>query len=146
MEVGLQLDVLQTARCYSLSTKSDEHDVASSEPISSQSDETDSPAPPQSSTASISSPEMQVKNGERYAQHSPPDFAMSPSVNDAREFIPTAIVIKNIPLAMKKEHLQSLMEDMGLPLPSPFNYHLDNGDFSGVAYGNFKTGEDTNSG
>ena len=37
------------------------------------------------------------------------------------------------------------MEDMGLPLPSPFNYHLDSGYFSGVAYGNFETGQDTSS-
>ena len=45
------------------------------------------------------------------------------------ELIPTAIVIKNIPFAVKKEQLVAIMTDMGLPLPYAFNYHFDNGVF-----------------
>jgi len=43
------------------------------------------------------------------------------------ELIPTAIVIKNIPFAVKKEQLVQLMTDLRLPLPYAFNYHFDNG-------------------
>ena len=55
----------------------------------------------------------------------------TPSQDD--EIIPTAIVIKNIPFAVKKEQLVQLMTDMGLPLPYAFNYHFDNGIFRGLA-------------
>lgn len=59
------------------------------------------------------------------------------------ELIPTAIVIKNIPFAVKKEQLVSLMTDLRLPLPYAFNYHFDNGVFRGLAFANFTTAEET---
>lgn len=68
---------------------------------------------------------------------------VSPSDGDGEELIPTAIVIKNIPFAVKKEQLQSLMQDIGLPVPYAFNYHFDNGVFRGLAFANFQNPEDT---
>ncbi|KAG0648036.1 Psi inducibility 4 [Hyphodiscus hymeniophilus] len=59
------------------------------------------------------------------------------------ELIPTAIVIKNIPFAVKKEQLVDVMCDKGLPLPYAFNYHFDNGVFRGLAFANFTTPEET---
>lgn len=63
--------------------------------------------------------------------------------NDNDELIPTAIVIKNIPFAVKKEQLTAMMVDMGLPLPYAFNYHFDSGVFRGLAFANFSTPEET---
>ena len=59
------------------------------------------------------------------------------------ELIPTAIVIKNIPFAVKKEQLVDVMCEKGLPLPYAFNYHFDNGVFRGLAFANFTTPEET---
>ena len=59
------------------------------------------------------------------------------------DLIPTAIVIKNIPFAIKKEQLVAIMTDMGLPLPYAFNYHFDNGVFRGLAFANFTNPEET---
>src|SRR5882757_2717560 len=59
------------------------------------------------------------------------------------ELIPTAIVIKNIPFAVKKEQLVQLMVDMNLPLPYAFNYHFDNGVFRGLAFANFTSPQET---
>ncbi|EEP79160.1 conserved hypothetical protein [Uncinocarpus reesii 1704] len=59
------------------------------------------------------------------------------------ELIPTAIVIKNIPFAVKKEQLIQLMTEMSLPLPYAFNYHFDNGVFRGLAFANFTSAEET---
>ncbi|KAK3710610.1 Peptidyl-prolyl cis-trans isomerase pin4 [Vermiconidia calcicola] len=59
------------------------------------------------------------------------------------DLIPTAIVIKNIPFAIKKEQLVNIMTDMGLPLPYAFNYHFDNGVFRGLAFANFTNPEET---
>ena len=59
------------------------------------------------------------------------------------ELIPTAIVIKNIPFAVKKEQLVQLMTEIGLPLPYAFNYHFDNGIFRGLAFANFSTADET---
>lgn len=59
------------------------------------------------------------------------------------ELIPTAIVIKNIPFAVKKEQLVGLMTEISLPLPYAFNYHFDNGVFRGLAFANFTTAEET---
>ncbi|KAF3931794.1 hypothetical protein ABW19_dt0207074 [Dactylella cylindrospora] len=59
------------------------------------------------------------------------------------ELIPTAIVIKNIPFAVKKEQLVQLMTELDLPLPYAFNYHFDNGVFRGLAFANFTTAEET---
>ena len=59
--------------------------------------------------------------------------------------IPTAIVIKNIPFAVKKEQLVELMVNMNLPLPYAFNYHFDNGVFRGLAFANFTSPNETES-
>ncbi|CUM65564.1 uncharacterized protein PRCAT00003210001 [Priceomyces carsonii] len=53
------------------------------------------------------------------------------------DLIPTAIVIKNIPFAIKKEQLLDVMTKLTLPLPYAFNYHFDNGVFRGLAFANF---------
>ncbi|KAI9882671.1 MAG: ATP-dependent zinc metalloprotease FTSH 4, mitochondrial [Watsoniomyces obsoletus] len=67
--------------------------------------------------------------------------AAAPDGDD--ELIPTAIVIKNIPFAVKKEQLVQLMTDLHLPLPYAFNYHFDHGVFRGLAFANFTTAEET---
>jgi len=59
------------------------------------------------------------------------------------DLIPTAIVIKNIPFAVKKEQLVGIMTDLGLPLPYAFNYHFDNGIFRGLAFANFTSADET---
>ncbi|KAI5287903.1 hypothetical protein KEM52_001388 [Ascosphaera acerosa] len=63
--------------------------------------------------------------------------------NGEDELIPTAIVIKNIPFAVKKEQLVQLMTELNLPLPYAFNYHFDNGVFRGLAFANFTSAEET---
>lgn len=73
--------------------------------------------------------------------HSLRQEAFSPDVDE--ELIPTAIVIKNIPFAVKKEQLVSLMTELRLPLPYAFNYHFDNGVFRGLAFANFTTPDET---
>lgn len=67
----------------------------------------------------------------------------SPPLSADEELIPTAIVIKNIPFAVKKEQLVALMTDMGLPLPYAFNYHFDAGVFRGLAFANFTNADET---
>ena len=62
---------------------------------------------------------------------------------DLDELIPTAIVIKNIPFAVRKEQLVELMTEMRLPLPYAFNYHFDNGVFRGLAFANFTSADET---
>lgn len=57
--------------------------------------------------------------------------------------IPTAIVIKNIPFAIKKELLLEYMTKLGLPIPYAFNYHFDNGVFRGLAFANFTSTDET---
>jgi RNA recognition motif-containing protein len=59
------------------------------------------------------------------------------------QLIPTAIVIKNIPFAVRKEMLLDLMISMRLPTPYAFNYHFDQGVFRGLAFANFSTAEET---
>lgn len=59
------------------------------------------------------------------------------------DLIPTAIVIKNIPFAVKKEQLVAIMTELGLPLPYAFNYHFDNGIFRGLAFANFTSADET---
>ena len=59
------------------------------------------------------------------------------------ELIPTAIAIKNIPFAVKKERLVQLMVDMNLPLPYAFRYQFDNGVFRGLAFANFTSPQET---
>ncbi|CRK19201.1 hypothetical protein BN1708_012546, partial [Verticillium longisporum] len=59
------------------------------------------------------------------------------------QLIPTAIVIKNIPFAVRRETLAGLMLEMHLPQPYAFNYHFDNGVFRGLAFANFSSPDDT---
>ena len=73
-------------------------------------------------------------------QHGQPP---GPGRLDREELIPTAIVIKNIPFAVKKEQLVALMSEMQLPVPYAFNYHYDNGLFRGLAFANFTDCEET---
>jgi len=73
----------------------------------------------------------------------PPNMRNDHLNSDDEDLIPTAIVIKNIPFAVKKEQLVQVMTDMRLPLPYAFNYHFDNGVFRGLAFANFTTPEET---
>ncbi|KAF4589895.1 Nucleotide-binding, alpha-beta plait [Ophiocordyceps camponoti-floridani] len=73
--------------------------------------------------------------------HTSPDLRSTAS--DGDQLIPTAIVIKNIPFAVRKETLASIMLDMNLPQPYAFNYHFDNGVFRGLAFANFQSADDT---
>lgn len=88
----------------------------------------------------------QLSNGSLRVDHpgshpSPSDIRSTSS--DPDQLIPTAIVIKNIPFAVRKETLASIMLDMHLPQPYAFNYHFDNGVFRGLAFANFQSAEDT---
>lgn len=58
------------------------------------------------------------------------------------DVIPTAIVIKNIPFAVSREHLLNVIESLGAPCPYAFNYHHDNGVFRGLAFANFRAPEE----
>jgi len=73
------------------------------------------------------------------------EAGMSNMTNGSMEeaLIPTAIVIKNIPFAIKKEQLMDIMSNLNLPLPYAFNYHFDTGVFRGLAFANFTTAEET---
>jgi RNA recognition motif-containing protein len=86
-------------------------------------------------------PNMHQMNG--YAAPGPHQPSRGSPPMDLEELIPTAIVIKNIPFAVKKEQLVAIMTDMHLPLPYAFNYHFDNGVFRGLAFANFTTPEET---
>lgn len=59
------------------------------------------------------------------------------------DLIPTAIVIKNIPFNVRKEMLQGVMMELGLPQPYAFNYHFDQGVFRGLAFANFSSADET---
>ena len=59
------------------------------------------------------------------------------------ELIPTAILIQNIPFAIRKEHLVDIMTHMQLPLPYAFNYHFENGFSRGSAFANFTSADET---
>lgn len=63
--------------------------------------------------------------------------------DDPDELIPTAVVIKNIPFAVKRDQLLDAMQQLGLPLPYAFNYHFDNGVFRGLAFANFHSPAET---
>jgi hypothetical protein len=58
------------------------------------------------------------------------------------DIIPTAIVVKNIPFSVKKEQLLQIIEDLHIPMPYAFNYHFDQGVFRGLAFANFRSGEE----
>ncbi|KAH6717592.1 putative RNA-binding post-transcriptional regulator cip2 [Leptodontidium sp. MPI-SDFR-AT-0119] len=79
----------------------------------------------------------------QFNMHQHPQQRASPPQNDNDELIPTAIVIKNIPFAVKKEQLIACMTDMRLPLPYAFNYHFDSGVFRGLAFANFTSADET---
>ncbi|KAL8669891.1 MAG: hypothetical protein Q9168_005538 [Polycauliona sp. 1 TL-2023] len=92
--------------------------------------------------------QQQMNNGGSYGPLGPSPLGMSQfrpeqSGDNDDDLIPTAIVIKNIPFAVKKEQLVELMTNMSLPLPYAFNYHFDNGVFRGLAFANFTTPEET---
>lgn len=70
------------------------------------------------------------------------EFAYKTQANP--DFIPTAVVIKNIPFAVKKEQMIQYIDSLQLPLPYAFNYHFDNGVFRGLAFANFNNLKDTN--
>ncbi|GKT97430.1 R3H domain-containing protein [Colletotrichum tofieldiae] len=80
-----------------------------------------------------------MSNGLRYDGQGD----MRPSSQTEEQLIPTAIVIKNIPFAVRKETLAAVMLEMHLPQPYAFNYHFDNGVFRGLAFANFQSPEDT---
>ncbi|TID30762.1 hypothetical protein CANINC_000678 [Pichia inconspicua] len=82
--------------------------------------------------------QMQMQQPVSQSQQAP---SQAKSIDD--DLIPTAIVIKNIPFAIKKEQLLDLMSKMNLPLPYAFNYHFDNGVFRGLAFANFNSIEET---
>lgn len=88
--------------------------------------------------AQISNGGLRVDHGQ---SHNSPDLRSTAS--DGDQLIPTAIVIKNIPFAVRKETLASIMLDLNLPQPYAFNYHFDNGVFRGLAFANFQSAEDT---
>lgn len=82
--------------------------------------------------------------GLRMDQMPTPDSrSPNPGPVDSEQLIPTAIVIKNIPFAIRKETLAQLMSDLHLPQPYAFNYHFDGGIFRGLAFANFQSPEDT---
>lgn len=86
---------------------------------------------------------------EKEVNHEVDDSIDQEDVNDMGELdddddlIPTAIVIKNIPFAIKKEQLLDAMTKLNLPLPYAFNYHFDNGVFRGLAFANFTSTDET---
>lgn len=89
-------------------------------------------------------PLMQLQNlslGSQPQTRRPETVNSDPTQEE--DLIPTAIVIKNIPFAVKKEQLVQLMTELNLPLPYAFNYHFDNGVFRGLAFANFTTPEET---
>ncbi|GAA6015871.1 hypothetical protein JCM11491_007221 [Sporobolomyces phaffii] len=74
---------------------------------------------------------------------------------DDDEIIETAIVIKSIPFSCPKDQLLSLMTSLQLPAPLAFNYHYDlslnpspqpqeprQDQFRGLAFANFRNGEE----
>ncbi|CDS01438.1 related to PIN4-protein involved in G2/M phase progression and response to DNA damage [Sporisorium scitamineum] len=81
---------------------------------------------------------------------SPPKNTASPSYPHQADsanggdddVIPTAIVVKNIPFSVKREQLLQIIEDLGIPMPYAFNYHMDQGVFRGLAFANFHSAEE----
>lgn len=64
-------------------------------------------------------------------------------VEEPADTIPTAIVIKNIPFAVKRDALLAILDNLDIPKPYAFNYHFDNGVFRGLAFANYRTAEET---
>ncbi|KAK9456496.1 hypothetical protein V1511DRAFT_510307 [Dipodascopsis uninucleata] len=88
-------------------------------------------------------PESNFSSSPQYRQPAFTNHISQTQEHTEDELIPTAIVIKNIPFAVKKEQLMDTMLQLGLTLPYAFNYHFDNGIFRGLAFANFATPEDT---
>jgi RNA recognition motif-containing protein len=63
--------------------------------------------------------------------------------DEPADTIPTAIVIKNIPFAVKRDALLAILDNLDIPKPYAFNYHFDNGVFRGLAFANYRTAEET---
>ncbi|KAG0165737.1 hypothetical protein DFQ28_008348 [Apophysomyces sp. BC1034] len=88
-------------------------------------------------------------NGPSSRPPSPPGTPASPqispisNVNETDPVIPTAIVIKNIPFSVKKDALLGILNNLDIPAPYAFNYHLDNGVFRGLAFANYRTPQET---
>ena len=97
----------------------------------------------------LDQPNLPMGGNNAYGAMGPPPLGAYQHRNDNfvqeqdEELIPTAIVIKNIPFAIKKEQLIDLMTQMSLPLPYAFNYHFDNGVFRGLAFANFTSADET---
>ncbi|KAJ2778962.1 Peptidyl-prolyl cis-trans isomerase pin4 [Coemansia javaensis] len=68
------------------------------------------------------------------------EYALMANMPD--DAIPTAIVVKNINFAVKREELLQTIADRGLPVPYAFNYHFEGSMFRGLAFGNFRTPEE----
>lgn len=66
----------------------------------------------------------------------------SSSSNSLSDIIPTAIVIKNIPFAMKRDQLITLLDELHVPQPYALNYHFENGAFRGLAFANFRNSQE----
>lgn len=101
------------------------------------------PGPPVAATPAPSNPS--TAHAHTHPVESPSSTSSS-SANPLHiddDLIPTAIVVKNIPFAIKKEQLVEVMTHLNLPLPYAFNYHFDNGVFRGLAFANFSTAEET---
>ncbi|KAG0370230.1 hypothetical protein BGX24_002101 [Mortierella sp. AD032] len=64
-------------------------------------------------------------------------------LEEPADTIPTAIVIKNIPFAVKRDALLAILDNLDIPKPYAFNYHFDNGVFRGLAFANYRTAEET---
>ncbi|OMH79923.1 RNA-binding protein PIN4, partial [Zancudomyces culisetae] len=69
--------------------------------------------------------------------------ALELMANRPADVIPNAIVVKNINFAVSRAEFLSIMTSLGLPLPYAFDYHYENGNFKGLAFGNFRSNEDT---
>lgn len=97
------------------------------------------PPPPPSHQAANASPTKETTS----TTNDPTEINDNNNNNDDEDLIPTAIVIKNIPFAIKKEQLLDVMTKLNLPLPYAFNYHFDNGVFRGLAFANFTSTDET---
>ncbi|KAK6200203.1 uncharacterized protein RJT21DRAFT_41853 [Scheffersomyces amazonensis] len=89
-------------------------------------------------SASQSSQNVQINNTNQNGDETDID-----ADDEDDDVIPTAIVIKNIPFAIKKEQLLDVMTKLNLPIPYAFNYHFDNGVFRGLAFANFTSTDET---
>ncbi|RKP22728.1 hypothetical protein SYNPS1DRAFT_25416 [Syncephalis pseudoplumigaleata] len=77
-----------------------------------------------------------------HAQHQQQPPSSSASSNSPSDIIPTAIVIKNIPFAMKRDQLIALLDELHVPQPYALNYHFENGAFRGLAFANFRNSQE----